>query len=91
MRWSKFPQKENRGRSSSGANSARAGRSSGSGTSGGLTSSCSSPSTSPTDHTMASSTGRPPWDISTRWASTVRPERSGVTTRSTGAKEATER
>ena len=40
---------------------------------------------------MASSTGRPSWVISTRWASTVRPARSGETTRSTGAKAATER
>ena len=30
-------------------------------------------------------------DMATRWASTVRPARSGVTSRSTGAKDATER
>ena len=40
---------------------------------------------------MASRTGRSSWVMATRWASTVRPERNGVTTSSTGAKEATER
>ena len=69
----------------------RTGTASGPATSGGSTSWCSSPATSPTDHTIASSTARPPWVISTRCASTVRPERSGVTTRSTGSKAATER
>ena len=90
-RWSKLSQKAIGGRTSSGRSSAQVGNASGSGTSGGSTSSCSSPSTSPTDHTMASSTGRPSWLMATRCASTVRPDRSGVTTRSTGANDATER
>ncbi len=40
---------------------------------------------------MASSTGRPSWVMATRWASTVRPARNGVTVSSTGANAATER
>ena len=53
--------------------SSRGWSSPGPGTSGGRSSWCSRPSTSPTDHTMASSTGLPPWVRETRWAVTVRP------------------
>ena len=94
IRWSKLRQKGNGGRSSPSSRDrswAAVGNASGSGTSGGWRSSWSSPSTSPTDHTIASSIGRPRWIMATRWANTVRPARNGVTTRSTGAKAATER